>query len=123
MSCSEELATLQLLKLTYRNKVPSSINRVYAIAHPRPTNFGLNYASSLVFPLQGFWNTIVYVITSQTACKRLWAHLRGQPLPPAEHEIVSAAEGKKDVRLDRIARRESQRLESDITSISSVRRK
>jgi hypothetical protein len=53
--------------------VPSSVNRVYALARPHyPINFPLNYVSSFVFPLQGFWNAIVYIITSQTACRRLW---------------------------------------------------
>jgi hypothetical protein len=28
----------------------------------------MNYAASFVFPLQAFWNTIVYIITSQNAC-------------------------------------------------------
>ena len=52
--------------------MPSSINRVYALVYPNAVNFGLNYAASFVFPLQGFWNVIVYIITSQTACRRLW---------------------------------------------------
>ena len=99
--------------LTSSTKVPSSINRVYAIAHPDRMNFRLNYASSLVFPLQGFWNVLVYIITSQTACRRLWAQIRGRPLPNTEHAAISIAQGKKDVKLDRIARRESQRLDSD----------
>ena len=88
-------------------------------------NFGLNFASSLVFPLQGFWNVLVYIITSQTACKRLWSQLIGRPPPPiaaSEHEISIDAEGKKDVKLNRIARRESERLESDTASLASLRR-
>ncbi|KAL4991606.1 hypothetical protein BDW68DRAFT_151603, partial [Aspergillus falconensis] len=36
--------------------VPSTINRVYAFIRPESSNFGLNYASSFVLPLQGFWN-------------------------------------------------------------------
>ena len=85
-------------------------------------NFGLNYASSLVFPLQGFWNVVVYIITSQTACKRLWAHIRGLPPPPLpDRDIITEAESKQDVKLNRIARRESQRLGSDSTSISTQR--
>lgn len=52
--------------------VPTSVNRVYALAKPDTYNFALNYVASFVFPLQGFWNTIVYILTSQTACRRLW---------------------------------------------------
>jgi hypothetical protein len=55
--------------------VPTSVNRVYTLVNPTVVNFPLNYISSLVFPLQGFWNLIVYVITSQTACRRLWNRL------------------------------------------------
>ena len=47
------------------------------MVHKDSANFGLNYASSFVFPLQGFWNVIVYIVTSQTACKNLWASIRG----------------------------------------------
>lgn len=86
-------------------------------------DFGLNYASSVVFPLQGFWNVLVYIITSQTACKRLWTQLRGRPSPSTEHDMIPTAEGKKDIKLDRIARRESQRLNSDDTSTVSLGRK
>jgi hypothetical protein len=55
--------------------VPSSVNRVYAMVNPNKINFALNYVSSFVFPLQGFWNVIVYIITSQTACRRLWTDM------------------------------------------------
>ncbi|TAQ86608.1 hypothetical protein B7494_g5063 [Chlorociboria aeruginascens] len=34
--------------------VPTSVNRVYALAKPNVINFPLNYVSSFVFPLQGF---------------------------------------------------------------------
>jgi len=57
--------------------IPSSVNRLYAVARPNEFNFALNYTSSFVFPLQGFWNVLVYVITSQTACKRLWRDMFG----------------------------------------------
>ncbi|QGA17825.1 hypothetical protein EYB26_005501 [Talaromyces marneffei] len=52
--------------------IPSSANRIYASMYPDATNFGLNYAASFVFPLQAFWNTIVYIITSQSACRDLF---------------------------------------------------
>ena len=58
--------------------IPASINRIYGVIRPNNPSFGLNYASSFVFPLQGFWNVIVYVITSRTACKNLWASMRGR---------------------------------------------
>jgi hypothetical protein len=51
--------------------VPSTINRVYTLVHPNETLFGLDYASGLVLPLQGFWNAIIYIATSSTACQEL----------------------------------------------------
>ena len=51
--------------------VPSSINRVWQMANPNVINFPLNYAASLVFSLQGVWNVVVYILTSQSACQRL----------------------------------------------------
>ncbi|KAF3391852.1 hypothetical protein DPV78_010340 [Talaromyces pinophilus] len=52
--------------------IPSSANRIYASIYPSTTNFGLNYAASFVFPLQAFWNAIVYILTSQSACRDLF---------------------------------------------------
>lgn len=39
---------------------PSSINRVYTLAHPQDSSFGLNMASAVVLPLQGVWNCVIY---------------------------------------------------------------
>ena len=55
--------------------VPSSINRVYSLIHPQDVSFGLTFTSSLVLPLQGFWNTVIYVVTSFSACKALTGRL------------------------------------------------
>jgi hypothetical protein len=54
--------------------VPSSINRVYTLVSDtgKPSPFGLDFASSLVLPLQGFWNLVIYVVTSWGACTALW---------------------------------------------------
>lgn len=65
--------------------VPSSINRVYTLVHPESFVFGLNYVSALVLPLQGFWNSVVYAVTSFAACKAMFekfgkrAHKAQQP--------------------------------------------
>ena len=70
--------------------VPSSINRLYSLAHPDRLNFGLNFTETLVLPLQGFWNAIVYVITSQTACRNLWRSVTGrQELPRQDTSVVA----------------------------------
>lgn len=51
--------------------VPSTINRVVTLVHPNDIIFGLNYASGLVLPLQGFWNAMIYIFTSLPACRAL----------------------------------------------------
>lgn len=58
--------------------IPASANRVYALAYPSRVNFALNYVSALVLPAQGCINVAVYVITSRTACGRLWGAVRGK---------------------------------------------
>lgn len=57
-------------------QVPSTVNRVYALARPDDFSFGLNYASSFVLPLQGFWNSLIYVSISWPAFKTLWLDCR-----------------------------------------------
>ncbi|KAI9772674.1 MAG: hypothetical protein M1840_000269 [Geoglossum simile] len=52
--------------------VPSSVNRVYSLVHPEKTNFPLNFVASLVLPLQGFWNGLIYFTTSLPASRNLW---------------------------------------------------
>ncbi|CAP97005.1 hypothetical protein NUH16_008623 [Penicillium rubens] len=60
--------------------VPSTANRVYAFARPNDFSFGLNYASSFVLPLQGFWNSLIYVSISWPAFRTLWRDLRGKSM-------------------------------------------
>lgn len=45
----------------------------------------LNYTETLVLPLQGFWNAVVYIITSQTACRNLYRSLVGKPELPRKN--------------------------------------
>lgn len=51
--------------------VPSSVNRVYSLAHPGLISIPFTYASAVVLPLMGFWNFVIYVTTSWAACKLL----------------------------------------------------
>ena len=118
--------------------VPSSINRLYSIAHPDHLVFWLNYIETLVLPLQGFFNAIVYMITSQTACRNLWRSMTGaHELPRKSSAVVGTTEnipskgetkfermgmGKADTKLERFtSRRTSERLENDDTSSTSLR--
>lgn len=56
--------------------IPSSANRVFSVVHPGKINFALEYLSALVLPLQGFWNAVIYAVTSWAAVKEvfgMWA--------------------------------------------------
>ncbi|MCJ1422428.1 hypothetical protein MMC29_000308 [Sticta canariensis] len=52
--------------------VPSSINRVYSLVHPDLISVPFTYASGVVLPLMGFWNSVIYITTSWTPCKMLF---------------------------------------------------
>ncbi|KAK5656164.1 hypothetical protein OQA88_4924 [Cercophora sp. LCS_1] len=52
--------------------IPSSANRLYSLIHTNQTSVALEYMSAFVLPLQGFWNAIIYMVTSWKACKMLY---------------------------------------------------
>ena len=52
--------------------IPSSGNRVYSLLRGGDVSKPLFFASAFVLPLQGFWNAIIYVVTSWAACRSLW---------------------------------------------------
>ncbi|KAL1629278.1 hypothetical protein SLS56_005382 [Neofusicoccum ribis] len=56
--------------------VPSTVNRVYALAKPNETNFALSVVAAFVLPMQGFWNFSIYVSTSWSQCKDAWKEVR-----------------------------------------------
>ncbi|KAF9870812.1 G-protein coupled receptor [Colletotrichum karsti] len=58
--------------------VPSSANRVYSVIHAKESSTPLAFMSAFVLPLQGFWNALIYVVTSWKACKTLWTDIRDQ---------------------------------------------
>lgn len=50
--------------------IPSSANRVYSVLHANNESIApLEYMSAFVLPLQGFWNALIYTLTSWKACK------------------------------------------------------
>jgi hypothetical protein len=52
--------------------IPSSANRVYSVVHTNEVSTPLEYMSAFVLPLQGFWNALIYIVTSWKACKGLF---------------------------------------------------
>lgn len=57
--------------------IPSSANRVFSVIHSGQASLALEYMSAFVLPLQGFWNAIIYTVTSWGACKMLWEDVQG----------------------------------------------
>ncbi|KAH7198995.1 uncharacterized protein B0J16DRAFT_353317 [Fusarium flagelliforme] len=51
--------------------IPSSANRMYSHIHPDQVSKPLQFMSATVLPLQGFWNAVIYAVTSKAACKAL----------------------------------------------------
>ncbi|KAH6979185.1 hypothetical protein EDB82DRAFT_558807 [Fusarium venenatum] len=51
--------------------IPSSANRMYSHIHPDKVSKPLQFMSATVLPLQGFWNAVIYAVTSKDACKAL----------------------------------------------------
>ncbi|UKZ65941.1 uncharacterized protein TrAtP1_007130 [Trichoderma atroviride] len=70
--------------------IPSSANRLYSLTHNKSTSVPLEFMSVLVLPLQGFWNCLVYVTMSWTACKNLF------------HDMWLAVRSAAISRMDRI---------------------
>jgi hypothetical protein len=68
--------TTSLLITDDKSQVPSSINRISTLIDPQYLSFGLNYADALVIPLQGFWNSVIYIIISRREFNALFRKLR-----------------------------------------------
>lgn len=51
--------------------IPSSANRLYSLAQKGEVSLTLEYMSAFVLPLQGFWNAVIYIVTSWKACQML----------------------------------------------------
>jgi len=52
--------------------VPSSVNRVFSLVHGAEVNYALSMAAAFVLPLVGFWNALIYMVTSWDAVRESW---------------------------------------------------
>lgn len=59
--------------LTVDTQVPSSINRAYSLVYPDLVSLPFTYASGIVLPLMGFWNSVIYITTSWPAVRGLFS--------------------------------------------------
>ncbi|KAI1436020.1 G-protein coupled receptor [Xylaria sp. CBS 124048] len=98
--------------------IPSSANRVYSLVHHGESQPALLILAALVLPLQGFWNAIIYIVTSWAAVKlfvsELTHRLEGRDVPsspfmssPQHPRHVSAAFGRAGSRLNEMKETES----------------
>ncbi|KHO00941.1 G-protein coupled receptor [Metarhizium album ARSEF 1941] len=55
--------------------IPSSANRVYSLVNDKSVSVPLEFMSAFVLPLQGFWNAVIYAVTSWSACRELFDDL------------------------------------------------
>jgi hypothetical protein len=67
---------------------------VYTIVAAGDISFVLCYFESLVLPLQGFWNCIIYITTSLGACRKLWRSIFHRS-PVSERIILSHVKTKR----------------------------
>ncbi|KAI1768709.1 family A G protein-coupled receptor-like protein [Hypoxylon sp. FL1150] len=69
--------------------IPSSANRVYGVVNSNDVSAPLEIMSAIVLPLQGFWNTCIYVATSWKAVRimfsDIWARVNGHSPEPSQY--------------------------------------
>jgi len=56
--------------------IPASINRVQGLVDKHNPNYYMNAISAAVLPLQGFWNTVIFFVSSWGVVKRSWRRWR-----------------------------------------------
>jgi hypothetical protein len=91
--------------------VPSTINRLQQFINKDNPVFGLNLASALVLPLQGFWNAMIYISTTWPECKRAFAEIL-HPSSSAKRYPTAELDRKNSQRT--VSTNETQAFEADI---------
>ncbi|KAL8733882.1 MAG: hypothetical protein Q9166_001870 [cf. Caloplaca sp. 2 TL-2023] len=74
--------------------IPSSINRIYDLAHPNDVSYALNFISAIVLPLMGFWNGVIYFATTRAVCAALFWDLVERCAPKKRSARRSARPSK-----------------------------
>lgn len=104
--------------------IPSSGNRVYSMIHNDEVSKPLFYASAFVLPLQGFWNAIIYAVTSWAACKTFWANIVSAVWTRTRSPIVEITNARNHHRDSRATWRKTEETTSmeDLTGSSRTLR-
>lgn len=53
--------------------LPSTLNRLYNLASGGSASPALEYMTAIVLPIQGFWNCVIYCVTSRDAVREFFA--------------------------------------------------
>lgn len=69
--------------------IPSSANRVYSLVHQNEVSIPLEFMSAFVLPLQGFWNAVIYAVTSWSACLEFFDELKLKKRPAVSNLVGS----------------------------------
>ena len=70
--------------------IPPSINRFNSLLHPHTIHVGSSFATGVTLPLMGFWNSVIYIVTSWNVVRNLFAgKLSGSKTRPGSHSSVS----------------------------------
>ncbi|KAK8058700.1 hypothetical protein PG994_009148 [Apiospora phragmitis] len=96
--------------------IPSSANRVYSLVHPGEISIPLEVMSALVLPLQGFWNALIYIVTTWSGCKMFFSdvfHRSGRSKP--DHFISEFHDRRKGA-FKRSARNLHSKAETESTT-------
>jgi hypothetical protein len=79
--------------------IPSSANRVFSVVHTNEVSMPLEYMSAFVLPLQGFWNALIYIVTSWKACKMLFRDTLTMSPRPKVQELVGGFRADKSFQM------------------------
>ncbi|EQB44475.1 G-protein coupled receptor [Colletotrichum gloeosporioides Cg-14] len=101
--------------------VPSSANRVYSVIHAKESSTPLAFMSAFVLPLQGFWNALIYVVTSWKACKTLWTDIRYASRRPDVTELVGSFRHSDQFKIPSPNRRNKTYESESITELTNSR--
>ena len=85
--------------------IPSSANRVFSVVHVDKVSIPLEYMSAFVLPLQGFWNAIIYIVTSWKACQTLWSDISAMDLSSLPFTTSKSSRREQQARLNRQSQR------------------
>jgi hypothetical protein len=107
--------------------IPSTANRVYSMIQTQQLSPQLQFASSFVLPLQGFWNGIIYATTSWGAVVAMLENagwLRGRRTPTPNSGFTTAAGGataaKGAYHLDRLPSSSGRKSPSSLSSTAGL---